>query len=127
MKGTKPHLVVINGALSAFPAPPDWLSLAAQKEWQRVQPYLEERKMLTDIDLSNLENYCVAQGRIRECEAEMATVNDLNVKSKLWRMQNQAMATARQIAAELGLTPMARSRPVIRDLFDGEDDPLNIS
>ncbi|MEF2074351.1 phage terminase small subunit P27 family [Consotaella aegiceratis] len=129
MKGTKPQLVTINGTLVAFPPAPDWLSEAAQREWRRVQPFLEERKILTDIDLSNLENYCVAQGRIRECEAEMATVGDLNTKAKLWRMQNQAMATARQIAAELGLTPMARSRPMMRDLFDDDDDenPLDIS
>ncbi|WP_102960214.1 phage terminase small subunit P27 family [Mangrovicella endophytica] len=128
MRGTKPHLVLINGTAGAFPPPPEWLSEAAKREWRRMQPYLEERKILTDIDLSNLENYCVAQGRIRECEAEMSGLTDLNVKAKLWRMQNQAMATARQLAAELGLTPMARSRPMQRSLFDdGEDDPLDIS
>jgi len=131
MKGAKPNLIVINGTVAQFPPAPAWLSDAAKQEWRRMQPFLEERRFLTDVDLSNLENYCVAQGRIRECEADIATVSDLNTKSKLWRMQNQAMATARQLAAELGLTPMARSRKVIRDLFDpaaGDDnDPLNVS
>jgi phage terminase small subunit len=44
-------------------------------------------------------------------------------------MQKQAMDAARQLAAELGLTPISRSRPLMRDLFDrpGDDDPLNIS
>lgn len=128
MKGAKPQLVVVNGAVVAFPSAPEWLSERAREEWRRVQPFLEERRILTDVDLSNLENYCVAQGRVRECEADMAEVTDLNVKAKLWRMQNQAMATARQLAAELGLTPMARSRPMMRDLFEDEDvDPLSIS
>jgi P27 family predicted phage terminase small subunit len=124
MKGTKPQLVTLNGTLVAFPPAPDWLSEAARLEWRRMQPFLEERKFLTDVDLSNLENYCVAQGRVRECESDMGRVTDLEIKAKLWRMQNQAMQTARQLAAELGLTPMSRSRPMIRDLFDNDDSLL---
>jgi P27 family predicted phage terminase small subunit len=132
MRGTKPTLVAINGTLVQFPRAPDWLSEEARGEWRRMQPFLEERKMLTDVDLSNLENYCVAQGRVRECEATMQQIApaDVKARSQLWRMQKQAMDAARQLGAELGLTPMARSRPMMRDLFDPEgdaDDPLNIS
>ena len=123
MKGTKPVLVTLNGSLVVFPPAPEWLSEASKLEWRRMQPFLEERKILTDVDLANLENYCVAQGRIRECEADISRVTDLEIKAKLWRMQNQAMQTARQLAAELGLTPMSRSRPMMRDLF-GNDDSL---
>jgi P27 family predicted phage terminase small subunit len=139
MRGAKPQLVVLNGTLIAFPPAPDWLSDEAQAEWRRMQPFLEEKKVLTDIDLANLENYCVVQGRVRECEAQLhelqkASKNNLSKaaidsRSKIWRMQNQAMTQAKQLAAELGLTPMARSRAVFRDLFeiDGEDDdPLAI-
>ena len=127
MKGTKPHLVVINGSEVSFPVAPPWLSEKAKSEWRRMQPYLEARKFLTDVDLSNLENYCVAQGRVRECEADIQTVNDLDRKAKLWRMQNQAMAMAKQLGAELGLTPMSRSRPIFRqeNLFDDADDDVN--
>ena len=36
-------------------------------------------------------------------------------------------AAARLLAAELGLTPVSRSRPAIRDDGDGEDDsPLDM-
>lgn len=125
MKGTKPRLITLNGSVVAFPSAPSWLSEAAQLEWRRMQPFLEERRFLTDVDLSNLENYCVAQGRVRECEADMSNVSDLEIKAKLWRMQNQAMQTARQLAAELGLTPMSRSRPMIRDLFENDDSLLD--
>lgn len=128
MKGTKPHLVVINGSKAEFPPAPAWLSEEAKKEWRRMQPFLEERQFLTDVDLANLENYCVAQGRVRECEAEIRTVNDIDHKAKLWRMQHQAMTQAKQLGSELGLTPMSRSRPMYRDLFDDTaDDPLNVS
>lgn len=129
MKGTKPHLVVINGTAAIFPPAPAWLSDEAKAEWRRMQPFLEERKFLTDIDLSNLENYCVAQGRVRECEAMLAGVEDIDRRAKLWRMQKQAMDAARQLGAELGLTPMARSRPTMRDMFDILDgeDPLDVA
>jgi P27 family predicted phage terminase small subunit len=125
MKGTKPRLITLNGVPVAFPPAPEWLSPAAKLEWRRMQPFLEERRFLTDVDLSNLENYCVAQGRVRECEADMGSTTELEIKAKLWRMQNQAMQTARQLAAELGLTPMSRSRPMIRDLFDNDDSLLD--
>lgn len=129
MKGTKPNLVVINGTAATFPAAPGWLSEEAKAEWRRMQPFLEERKYLTDVDLANLENYCVAQGRVRECEAMLNGVENIDHRAKLWRMQKQAMDGARQLGAELGLTPMSRSRPMMqRALFDdGEDDPLNVA
>jgi P27 family predicted phage terminase small subunit len=123
-KGTKPHLVVINGtAVEHFPSAPDWMSTEAKAEWRRVQPLLEQRKFLTEIDMSNLENYCVSQGRVRECEAMLMGVNDIDRKAKIWRMQKQAMDAARQLGAELGLTPMSRSRPTMqKSLFDDDDD-----
>ncbi|SFZ82431.1 phage terminase, small subunit, putative, P27 family [Devosia enhydra] len=132
MKGQKPQLMVINGSLGQFPPPPAWLAEEAKAEWRRMQPYLEERKALNDIDLANLENYCVAQGRVRECEAAMVGINDIDRKAKLWRMQKQAMDAARVLGGELGLTPMARSRPAFREpsLFDDDEqgeDPTAIA
>lgn len=128
-RGTKPHLVVINGTVSPFPPAPAWLSDHAKGEWRRMQPFLEEKQYLTDLDLSHLENYCTAQGRVRECEALLAGVEDIDRRAKIWRMQKQAMDSARQIGAELGLTPMARSRPTLqRNLFgDDSEDPLNVA
>lgn len=126
MRGAKPQLITINGALVAFPPAPEWLSPLAQDEWRRMQPFLEERKHLNDVDIANLENYCIAQGRIRECESVWSETTDIDQRAKLWRMQNQAMQTARQLAAELGLTPMSRSRPVMRDMFDEDPSPLDL-
>jgi phage terminase small subunit len=44
-------------------------------------------------------------------------------------MMNAAQTTARLAANELGLTPVSRSRPSIRDnnQDDDDDNPLNVS
>lgn len=79
-------------------------------------PELTKRRILTAADLGCLEAYCVAMGRIRELELLLRGEMDL----KLLRAQDKAMVTARQLAAELGLTPVSRSRPSVRDT--NEDD-----
>lgn len=127
MKGARPALVVNNGAMTRMPAPPEWLSERAKAEWRRVMPSLLERGYFTLADLGNLENYCIAQGRVREVEAMISGDVDLKTLASLSRVQDKAMATARQLAGELGLTPISRSRPVMRDMFEDGDDPLNVS
>lgn len=122
MKGTKPHLVVDNGAMRKVPPAPSWLSADAKKEWRRVMPALVERRILTTADLASLENYCVCVGRIREVEGQMQATDDPEITVKLFRVQDKAMQSARLLAAELGLTPVSRSRPAIRD--DDDDDSL---
>ena len=119
MKGTKPQLVEANMPVGHINAP-RWLSAKARKEWDRVMPILTERRILTDADLGVLENYCICIGRVCDTEAAIQTEADPEMMLKLIRVQDKAMASARQMAAELGLTPVSRSRPAIRD--DGDDD-----
>lgn len=119
MKGTKPQLVISNDAVTKAPAPPSWLSIDAKKEWRRIMPILVKRRILTTADLGSVENYCTAIGRVRELEKELQKDFD----APLFRAQDKAMATARLYAAELGLTPVSRSRPAIRE--DDDDDGLN--
>lgn len=123
MKGRKPELrVEAKGVHTVHP--PVWLSEAAQAEWRRVMPILTERRILTDADLGSLENYCIAIGRVRETEAMIQAETDPEMTLKLYRAQDKAMATARQIGGELGVTPTSRSRPTIRDDGeDGDDEP----
>lgn len=128
MKGTKPQLVVDNEALTKSPAAPAWLSMEAKKEWRRVVPGLVERQILSDVDLGSLENYCICIGRIRDTESKIQSEKDTDMMLKLVRAQDKAMASARQLAAELGLTPVSRSRPAVRRPADGDEDisPLDI-
>ena len=125
MKGRKPEIRSHNVAHSLIMGEthikaPDWLAEDARAEWGRVMPILTERRILTDADLGNLENYCICIGRVRQMEAAIQTEAAPEMMLKLIRVQDKAMASARQMAAELGLTPVSRSRPAIRD--DGDDD-----
>lgn len=120
MKGPKPELLTDPDAISAM-KPPAWLSKHAKAEFRRVMPELAKRKILTPADLGCLESYCIATGRIRELELLLHAGFD----PKLFRAQNQAMVTARQLAAELGLTPVSRSRPAVRDNDHNEGDDDN--
>jgi P27 family predicted phage terminase small subunit len=125
MRGRKPKLASDDSPISAIVDPPRWLSDHAKVEWQRVMPELIKRRILTDADMGSLEHYCIAAGRVRDLE----TLLRGGIDPKLFRMQDQAIKTARQLAAELGLTPVSRSRPAMRDdsQDDDDDNPLNVS
>jgi P27 family predicted phage terminase small subunit len=127
MRGTKPHLVVDNDAVRTAPAAPTWLSKDAKAEWKRVMPILVERKILTVADLASFENYCVAIGTVREMERTLQiagytyeTEGGSIKRHPAVAIQSDAMTRARLLAAELGLTPVSRSRPAIRDDDDAD-------
>jgi len=137
MRGTKPHLVVSNDAVIRSPSAPAWLSSDAKREWRRVMPILVQRRILTTADLGSLENYCIAIGTVREMErhlqkhghvfeafkdTEAGPVSLGMKRNPAVGIQSDAMTRARLLAAELGLTPVSRSRPSIRD--DDDDDSL---
>ncbi|MEW9838093.1 phage terminase small subunit P27 family [Mesorhizobium sp. ZMM04-4] len=109
-----------------MPNPPAWLSKDAKAEWRRVAPILvDERKVLTEADLGTLESYCIATGTVREAHRTL-NHDGLMIGDKrhpAFGVMNAAQTTARLCAAELGLTPVSRSRPAIRD--DGDDDDLS--
>jgi len=112
MRGRKPETIVPGASLAAVPRAPAWLSRFAKAEWRRVVPDLVERRLITAADLGTVENFCAAQARVREIELEMRKGG--KVDPVLVRAADRAMQTARQIAGELGLTPVSRSRAVIR-------------
>lgn len=122
MKGRRPDLRAAAKPVSAVQAPA-WLSKEARREWDRVMPDLIQRRILTDADLGSLENYCLAIGRVRDTEALIQTEAEADMQLKLMRVQDKAIATSRQLAGELGLTPVSRSRPAIREDEDSDDAP----
>nr|WP_205520629.1 phage terminase small subunit P27 family [Propylenella binzhouense] len=107
--------------MASAPRPPTWLSKDAKAEWKRIMPLLIERRVITDADMGSVENYCVSIGRVREIERMIRAAG--TVDPALFRMQDKATQTARQLAAELGLTPVSRSRPSVRN--DDDDDDLS--
>lgn len=122
MKGRKPNLREDMAALGTIPRAPTWLSKDAKAEWKRIMPLLVDRRILTEADMGMVESYCVSIGRVRDTERQMQDCQDAALSIKLFRMQDKAVQSARLLAAELGLTPVSRSRPTIRD--DDDDDSL---
>lgn len=125
MRGPKPKLIDSTDAIAVVPKPPRWMATAAKAEWRRIMPVLVERRILTAADIASVENFCVAVGRARELEVRIQEAED--VDPVLIRLQDKAMQTARQLAAELGLTPVSRSRPSVRgERADEDDNPLAV-
>lgn len=126
MKGTKPQLRQDRDAVDSILPPPDWMSDNASTEWVRVQPILVERRILTVADLGSLENYCLAIGQVREAERHLqqhghvVDVDGVFKRNPASLVLKDGIAASRQLAAELGLTPVSRSRPAIRDDEDAD-------
>lgn len=136
MKGRKPEIRIARDALADAPAP-DWISETARQIWADVVRDLSGRKILTTDNLPTVANYCVAMAAVREGEADVrenGRVIDLWAEAKdgtLYRkgrvpnpavkQMNDAMSLALRLAAELGATPISRSRPALPD-DDGQDD-----
>ena len=69
MKGRKPNITALAGALDKAPPAPAWLPKFAKTEWARVVPAMVRSRSLASHELSTVESYCIAVARIRECEA----------------------------------------------------------
>lgn len=129
MRGTKPALVIDNGPVLQDMKAPAWMSKDAKAEWRRVFPILRKRRILTVADLGSLENYCVALGTVREMERTLQAEGHIcETESGRKRhpavgIQAEAMNRSRLLAAELGLTPVSRSRPAVRK--DDDDDEIS--
>lgn len=136
MRGVKPHIKIEREALEDMP-PPDWLSEEAKAEWLRILPILAKRRIMTEADLGTFENYCIAIGTVREMEREIQKLGHIQTVYKVDKdgvarvissrrnpavsVQSDAMTRSRLLAAEIGCTPVSRSRPTVDD-NDGEDD-----
>lgn len=136
MKGRKPEIRVSRDALAEVP-PPEWLSDYAKGYWVEVVRDLSGRKVLTNDNLPSVTNYCLALGTVREAEDDIRQnghVIDQWAEAKDGRLyrkgrvpnpavkqRNDAMSLSLRLAAELGATPISRSRPSLPD-DDGQDD-----
>lgn len=106
---------------------PKWLSPDAAEEWNRVQPELAERRILTTPDLAMLEQFVVQIGIARAAERQLqaegfvVATNAGPKRHPASVILQQATTLARQLASELGLTPVSCSRPAVRDDDEGDD------
>lgn len=123
MKGRKPTLSPDRNPLTKAPPVPSWMSDDARAEWRRVMPRLIADRIVTKADLTGVENYCVAVGRVREIERVFKAEG---FQRQLFTVQDKSMQTARQLAAEYGLTPVSRSRVAAGGDDDDDDNPLAV-
>jgi P27 family predicted phage terminase small subunit len=126
LRGVKPALSADHDALTKAPPVPSWLAPHAKAEWRRIMPQLIARQIITRADLAGVENYCIAVGTVRTISDSFAAAGGV-IDVRLFGVQNRAIATARQLAAEYGLTPTSRARigSAAPDAPD-DDDPLAV-
>jgi P27 family predicted phage terminase small subunit len=124
LRGVKPPVSRDSKALTKAPAAPKHLSPYARAEWKRIMPSLIERGIVVRSDLSGLEELCTVRGLARTY-SEALSANPLD--KVIFGMLNRALQTARQLAAEYGLSPVSRARvgSVATD-DDDDDNPLMI-
>lgn len=128
MKGRKPSQIADGTSpLQEVPAPPNWLCRDGKAEWRRVGPVMiKERQILTVPDMAQLANYCAAIGLVAQA-SRLITKEGIIFKSPggpkkhpAVSIRAEAMTQARQLAAELGLTPMSRSRKPLQEKKDDD-------
>ena len=117
MKGRKPALSADPLALTTVPKAPRHLGPLARLEWRTVLPGLIAAGTVRQSDLSLLATYCAMIGIAHE-GADAHKSGTLDAAG--FRRMNQAATTARHIAAEFGLTPVARNRAGLTP--SGEED-----
>lgn len=129
MRGRRPTTIRPGTSpVERVPPAPAWLPKDGKAEWKRVAPILvTERRTLTVADLPTLGAYCAAVAQVQEAsrilEREGLTfaTEQGPRKHPAVSIRNDAMTQMRQLGGELGLTPVSRSRPAMRDDDAAED------
>ncbi|MCB5409159.1 phage terminase small subunit P27 family [Pseudogemmobacter faecipullorum] len=126
LRGVKPAPAIDAEALTKAPSAPAWLTSHAKAEWRRIMPQLIARQVIMRADLAGIENYCVAAGAVRQI-ADILALNPVP-DLKLAGLQIRYAQTARQLAAEYGLTPTSRARMgAAPQPEDDTDNPLAVA
>lgn len=102
-----------------MPDPPDWLNDIAKKEWLRIAPVLKKYKVLSDMDITVLEMYCVVYARWISAEKKMQSIRDGEIsetpngyqQQSAWlQIANTSIKQMQSLCAEFGMSPATRAR-----------------
>jgi phage terminase small subunit len=105
--GRKPSLKVVSGPQRVGVRAPAWLPPAAKAEWSVAVADLASRGLLFEGSLATLASYCVCIAAIQQRQA----VLDHDPEDRAaFTDQLKAIAHARALAVELGLTVTSRTR-----------------
>ena len=107
--------------VSKLPTAPDWLSEIGKEEWNKVTAQLFNLEMLYSVDLRLVEAYANEISLYLECEMKLRKENRIDEfqssegtvlrrqASPLVKMKNDALNNSLKLAAQFGLTPVARA------------------
>ncbi len=107
--------------VTQLPEAPELLSTIGVEEWYKVTSQLFNLKMLHHIDLRLIESYCNEMALYIECESELRKNGRVDIfkntngdiirsQAKPYvKMKNDALNNALKLAAQFGLTPVARA------------------
>jgi P27 family predicted phage terminase small subunit len=134
MRGRKPSSTApAPSPLADVPRPPSYLSKDAKLEWKRMAPLLIlERRTLDVGDMPTFAAYCVAAGEVAEASriiaAEGMTYSGASGPKRhpAVAIRSDAMKQVRQLAGELGLTPVSRSRAPMRAAEADDPDAMDL-
>jgi P27 family predicted phage terminase small subunit len=103
--------------MGPIPECPEWLPDRAKEEWDRVAPALHKSGLLTGLDVSALEGYCVTYAKWREAEQQLAegglvvlTPNGCAQVNPAQSIANQAQKLLILWVKAFGLSPDSRGR-----------------
>lgn len=105
-----------NFQTTAEPDIPKSIPADMHGEWRDVVDDLQARKVLTDAMLGSVESYILALRNMRQAQEAIETHGAVSVtpkglmKNPAVTLLGKAQVTMSRLAAELGLTPAARSR-----------------
>lgn len=122
-KGPKAGISRPSNPMTDIPAPPAILDKDAKRIWREIVPDLVQRRILTAADMPQLRAFCMAIGKVEKLERIIQGMGD-NFDPQLYRAQDKAMTTARQIGDQYGLAPTSRSKPSIRDSEDDDTETI---
>lgn len=136
-RGRKAELQVIEGGRQDIPDDvPAHIPSGMHTEWLAVVEDLRDRQMLTDAVLGTVDAYVLAMWNARKAQEAIDTHGPLIDAGKGILKQNPAVSllgksqsTIMRLAAELGLTPAARSRKKMKPDDSGQldiDDLFNL-
>jgi phage terminase small subunit len=99
-----------------IPPMPRYLKGEARKEWERVTPLLLKTGCIANVDLANLEAYCVVYSKAKDIgkHPDKYRVSDYD---RIYRLQMK-------LAAEFGLSPSSRTRIKVEPKAE-EADPFD--
>lgn len=133
MRGRKPEVKALDGALSKVPAAPATMPERAKREWREVLGVLVKQRKIAKHELAIVEAYCRVVAHIAECEAAIADYGMVMVspsgetkRRPETTLLKEYHATLARLASEMGITPASREKNKGGAPGDGESSEFGV-